>query len=87
MRVREDYDAQTVQAIMMIEVVANRPTRSFAAARPAGDRVAAHHERQLGPLVATIRAASLADFDRVLREARMIDGVSNSETSLLLSST
>ncbi|MGO8658564.1 Lrp/AsnC ligand binding domain-containing protein, partial [Rhizobium ruizarguesonis] len=37
-------------------------------------------------LVADIRAASLADFDRVLREVRMIDGVANSETSLLLSS-
>ena len=38
------------------------------------------------PLVADIRAGSLSDFDRVLREIRMIDGVSNSETSLLLSS-
>ena len=37
-------------------------------------------------LVADIRAASLAEFDRVLREVRMIDGISNSETSLLLSS-
>jgi len=31
-------------------------------------------------------AASLADFDRILREVRQIDGVLNSETSLLLSS-
>jgi DNA-binding Lrp family transcriptional regulator len=37
-------------------------------------------------LIANIRAGSLSDFDRVLREVRMIDGVSNSETSLMLSS-
>jgi DNA-binding Lrp family transcriptional regulator len=37
-------------------------------------------------LVADIRTASLADVDRVLREVRMIDGIENSETSLLLSS-
>jgi hypothetical protein len=37
-------------------------------------------------LIANIRAATLFDFDRVLREVRMIDGVSNSEASLLLSS-
>jgi hypothetical protein len=36
--------------------------------------------------VANIRSGSLSDFDRVLREVRMIDGVSNSEISLLLSS-
>jgi DNA-binding Lrp family transcriptional regulator len=37
-------------------------------------------------LIAEIRADSLADFDRVLREVRTIDGVLNSETSILLSS-
>ena len=37
-------------------------------------------------LIAEIRTDSLADFDRVLREARTIDGVLNSETSILLSS-
>jgi len=37
-------------------------------------------------LIAELRADSLGDFDRVLREVRLIDGVLNSETSLLLSS-
>ena len=37
-------------------------------------------------LVAEVQTASLGDFDRILREVRMIDGVLNSETSLLLSS-
>jgi DNA-binding Lrp family transcriptional regulator len=37
-------------------------------------------------LIAEVRADSLSDFDRVLREVRTIDGVLNSETSILLSS-
>jgi DNA-binding Lrp family transcriptional regulator len=37
-------------------------------------------------LVAEIRADSLVDFDRVLGEIRSVDGVINSESSLLLNS-
>nr|WP_269329928.1 Lrp/AsnC family transcriptional regulator [Kineosporia babensis] len=37
-------------------------------------------------LVADIRAASLAEFDAVLGRIRAVEGVLNSETSLLLSS-
>ena len=36
-------------------------------------------------LVADIRATSLEEFDKVLREVRTIEGVLNSETSILLS--
>ena len=37
-------------------------------------------------LVAEVRTTSLEAFDRVLREVRLVEGVANSETSLLLSS-
>ena len=37
-------------------------------------------------LVAEIRADSLSDFDRILRQVRDVDGIINSETSILLSS-
>lgn len=37
-------------------------------------------------LIAEIETETLGDFDRVLRRIRMIPGVANSETSLLLSS-
>jgi len=37
-------------------------------------------------LVTDIRASSLSEFDQVLREVRIIGGVLNSETSILLSS-
>ncbi|SIQ76555.1 DNA-binding transcriptional regulator, Lrp family [Rhizobium sp. RU20A] len=86
-RVREDYDAQTVQAIMMIEVVGKSTNQAIRRLRGLPEIVSLHTTNGNWDLVATIRAASLADFDRVLREVRMIDGVSNSETSLLLSST
>ncbi len=86
-RVREDYDAQTVQAIMMIEVVGKSTNQVIRRLRGLPEIVSLHTTNGNWDLVATIRAASLADFDRVLREVRMIDGVSNSETSLLLSST
>ena len=36
-------------------------------------------------MVAEIRANSLSDFDRILREVRDVEGVLNSETSILLS--
>jgi len=36
-------------------------------------------------LVGIILAKSLQEFDRVLRDVRTIDGVTNSETSILLS--
>ena len=36
-------------------------------------------------LVAEIQASSLAEFDIALREVRLIDGIANSETSILLS--
>jgi hypothetical protein len=36
--------------------------------------------------VAELQTTSLGEFDRVLRRVREVDGILNSETSLLLSS-
>ena len=85
-RVREDYDVNTVHAVMMIEVVGKSTTQVIRKLRGLTEISALHTTNGTWDLVANIRAASLADFDRVLREVRMIDGVANSETSLLLSS-
>jgi DNA-binding Lrp family transcriptional regulator len=48
--------------------------------------VALHTTNGGWDLVAEILTTTIADFDRVLREIRQIEGVLNSETSLLLSS-
>ncbi|TCV68726.1 MULTISPECIES: Lrp/AsnC family transcriptional regulator [Neorhizobium] len=85
-RVREDYDAQSVRAVMMIEVVGKSTTQVIRRLRGIAEIYSLHTTNGNWDLVANIRASSLSDFDRVLREVRMIDGVSNSETSLLLSS-
>ncbi|MCQ2006455.1 Lrp/AsnC family transcriptional regulator [Rhizobium sp. NRK18] len=84
-RMREDYDDRTVNAVMMIEVVGKSTTQVIRKLRGIPEIHALHTTNGNWDLVADIRAGSLADFDRVLREVRMIDGVANSETSLLLS--
>ena len=85
-RVREDYEEQTVHAVMMIEVVGKSTTQVIRKLRGLPEIYSLHTTNGNWDLVANIRATSLSDFDRVLREVRMIDGVANSETSLLLSS-
>lgn len=85
-RVRKDYEEHTIYAVMMIEVVGKSTTQVIRRLRGLAEIYSLHTTNGSWDLVANIRAASLSDFDRVLREVRMIDGVSNSETSLLLSS-
>jgi DNA-binding Lrp family transcriptional regulator len=85
-RIREDYDDRTVRAIMMIEVVGKSTTQVIRKLRGIPEISALHTTNGTWDLVADIRTAGLSDFDRILREIRMIDGVANSETSLLLSS-
>lgn len=85
-RVREDYDERMVHAVMMIEVVGKSTTQVIRKMRGFSEIYSLHTTNGNWDLIANIRAVSLSDFDRVLREVRMIEGVSNSETSLLLSS-
>ena len=85
-RVREDSDVNTVHAIMMIEVIGKSTTQVIRKLRGIHEIYSLHTTNGNWDLVANIRAASLSEFDRILREVRMIDGVANSETSLLLSS-
>jgi DNA-binding Lrp family transcriptional regulator len=85
-RVREDYDATTIRAVMMIEVTGKSTTQVIRRLRGLTEIKALHTTNGSWDLVAEISTVSLSDFDRVLREVRTIEGVENSETSLLLSS-
>lgn len=85
-RLREDYDVNTVNAVMMIEVIGKSTTQVIRKLRGIPEIHSLHTTNGNWDLVANIRAANLSEFDRILREVRMIDGVANSETSLLLSS-
>jgi DNA-binding Lrp family transcriptional regulator len=86
LRVREDHDLDAVRAIMSIEVTGKSTTAVIRSLRGIPELYTLHTTNGAWDLVAEIRAGSLQDFDRVLREVRSIDGVANSETSLLLSS-
>ena len=84
-RVREDYEQDGIRAVMMIEVVGKSTSQVIRRLRGIPESHSLHTTNGAWDLVAEIRAASLPDFDRVLREVRLIEGVLNSETSILLS--
>ncbi len=86
LRVREEADIGAIRAVMMIEVAGKSTTEVIRRLRGIPELQQLHTTNGNWDLVAEIQAASLGDFDRVLREVRLIDGVLNSETSLLLSS-
>lgn len=85
-RVRQDYDDGAIRAIMMIEVQGRSTTKVIRFLRGLPELYALHTTNGSWDLVAEIRAGNLRDFDRVLREVRTVEGVLNSETSILLSS-
>jgi len=84
-RVREDYASDTIRAVMMVEVVGKSTSQVIRALRGIPELEALHTTNGAWDLIAEVRASSLAEFDRVLRDVRVIDGVLNSETSLILS--
>jgi DNA-binding Lrp family transcriptional regulator len=84
-RVREDYGLDTVRALMMIEVAGRSTTQIIRQLRGIAELVALHTTNGSWDLIAEIQTGSLAEFDRVLRDVRMIEGILNSETSLILS--
>lgn len=83
-RAREEHDGLGVRAVMLIEVTGKSTGAIVRRLRGLPEVHSLHTTNGAWDLVAEIRAASLQDFDRVLREVRTIDGVLNSETSILL---
>ncbi|MFW7269675.1 Lrp/AsnC family transcriptional regulator [Gluconacetobacter sp. Hr-1-5] len=84
-RVRQDHDDGVIRAIMLIEVAGRSTSTVIHQLRSVPELRALHTTNGSWDLIAEIRAQSLSDFDRVLREVRSIDGVLNSETSIMLS--
>ena len=85
-RVRQEYATDTIRAVMMIEVVGKSTADVIRKLHGFPELQTLHTTNGNWDLIAEIQATSLGDFDRILREVRAIDGISNSETSLLLSS-
>jgi DNA-binding Lrp family transcriptional regulator len=85
-QLREDVEEGAVRAVMMIEVAGKSTAAIIRRLHELPELRQLHTTNGNWDLVAEIVAPDLQAFDRVLREVRSIDGVLNSETSLLLSS-
>lgn len=85
-RFRQDNDDESVSAIMMIEVAGRSTTAVIRHLRGIPELQNLHSTNGKFDLIAEIRAASLRDFDRVLNQVRMVEGIVNSETAIKLSS-
>lgn len=79
--------ADVVRAMTTIKVEGNMTSEVVRTLRRVPEVVSLHSTNGAWDLVAHIEAASLADFDRILRETREISGILNSETSILLRTT
>lgn len=83
-RVRDDYDNDQVRAVMMIEIAGKSTADIIRKLRGLPEVASIHSTNGNWDLIADIRSGSLSEFDNVLRKVRMIDGILNSETNLLL---
>jgi DNA-binding Lrp family transcriptional regulator len=85
-RVRDELDPLAIHAISFIEVEGRSTDRVIRQLRGFPEIIALHTTNGGWDLVAELRTETLGDFDHVLGRIRRIEGVVNSETSLLLSS-
>ena len=85
-RAHEQIETDAIKAVMMIEVVGKSTTQVIQKLRGIPQLLKMHTTNGAWDLIAEIQTSNLQELDLVLREVRAIDGVLNSETSILLSS-
>jgi DNA-binding Lrp family transcriptional regulator len=85
-RVREERDPDSIRAIALIEVEGRSTNQAISQLRGFPEVRALHTTNGGWDLVAELRTNTLSNFDRLLGQIRSVDGVVNSETSVLLSS-
>ena|SRR5687767_1493055 len=84
-RLKPQTEQHRIAALMTVAVEGNRTDEVVRALRGDPAVTQLHSTNGRWDLVAEIRADSLEAFDQVLARARMVDGISKTETSLLLS--
>jgi DNA-binding Lrp family transcriptional regulator len=84
-RLKPEAEPQRVRAITMVAVDGEHATAVVKALRGLPEVHALHTTNGRWDIVAELRADSLEGFDRVLARIRLIEGISQTETSLLLS--
>ena len=85
-RLRKNEEGSAVRAIMSIAVAGKSTAKVIKSLRGIPELQSLYTTNGVWDLIAEIRAENLQDFDRVLRLVRETEGVSNSETNILLSS-
>lgn len=85
-RVRDENDPGNVRAVALIEVEGRSTTQVINGLRGIPEIHALHTTNGGWDLVAELHMQTLSEFDLVLARIRSVEGVLNSETSLLLSS-
>lgn len=86
LRVRQELEQDFVSAITLIEVAGKSTSQVIRTLRGIPELREIHTTNGAWDLIAEIRAENLQEFDRVLRDVRLIHGVMNSETCIRLSS-
>jgi DNA-binding Lrp family transcriptional regulator len=84
-KLRLQSDDQRIRALMTVAVEGNRTDEVLKALRGDPAVCALHTTNGRWDIVAELRTESLEAVDQVLGRIRLIDGISNTETSLLLS--
>ncbi len=85
-RVRNETDPLTIRAVALLEVEGRATDKVIRALKGLPEIRALHTTNGAWDLVAELGVETLAEFDQVLGKIRSIEGIVNSETSLLLSS-
>jgi DNA-binding Lrp family transcriptional regulator len=84
-RLRPQQESQQIRALTTVAVEGNRTDEVIRALRGDPAVTALHTTNGRWDIVVELRADSLEAFDRVLGRIRLIEGISSTETSLLLS--
>jgi DNA-binding Lrp family transcriptional regulator len=84
-RLRPQVEEQHIRALMTVAVEGNRTEAVIRSLRGDPAVGALHTTNGRWDIVVELRAESLEAFDRVLARIRLVEGISNTETSLLLS--
>jgi DNA-binding Lrp family transcriptional regulator len=84
-RLKPQVEGHHIRALMTVSVEGNRADDVLRALRGDPAVAALHTTNGRWDIVAELRADSLEAFDRVLSGIRLIDGIAQTETSILLS--
>lgn len=84
-RLKPQTEEQRVRGLMTVAVEGNCADAVLKALRGDPAVAALHTTNGRWDIVAEVRADTLPAFDRVLARIRLLEGISNTETSLLLS--